>query len=62
MLSTACVYGLFLQLSDGLSAIPISEREKQDCSTVLSPQKLKLVDIGINLCVTLALVTSLSFW
>ena len=52
LLSTTCVYGLFLQLSDGLNAIPSSEREKQDCSTVLSPQKLKLVDIGRTFSVT----------
>ena len=40
----------FLKLSDGLNAIPMTEREKHDCSTVLSPQQLRLVDIGKFIC------------
>ena len=36
----------FVQLSDGLNAVPMTEREKRECSLVLSPQQLKLVDIG----------------
>lgn len=36
-------------LSDGLNAIPMTEKEKRDCSSVLSPQQLKLVDIGPSL-------------
>lgn len=35
-----------VQLSDGLNAVPMTEREKRECSLVLSPQQLKLVDIG----------------
>lgn len=37
------------KLSDGLNAVPMTEREKHDCSSVLSPQELKLVDIGPSL-------------
>ena len=36
----------FVQLSDGLNAVPMTEREKRECALVLSPQQLKLVDIG----------------
>ena len=42
----------FVQLSDGLNAVPMTEREKRECSLVLSPQQLKLVDIGnCNKCI-----------
>ena len=40
-----CVF-CSVQLSDGLNAVPMTEREKHECSLVLSPQQLKLVDIG----------------
>ncbi|PFX34680.1 Calponin-likey domain-containing protein 2 [Stylophora pistillata] len=40
---------LLKTLSDGLNAVPMTERERQDCSSVLSPQELKLVDIGPSL-------------
>ena len=34
------------QLSDGLNAVPMTNQEKRDCSSVLSPHQIKLVDIG----------------
>lgn len=40
---------LLKPLSDGLNAVPMTEREKRECSLVLSPQQLKLVDIGPSL-------------
>ena len=35
-----------LQVSEGLNAVPMTAREKKDCTAVLSPQQLKQVDIG----------------
>ena len=45
-LSVCDCHHFFLKLSDGLDAVPMTQREKLDCSSVLSPQQLKLVDIG----------------
>ncbi|KXJ04719.1 hypothetical protein AC249_AIPGENE21430, partial [Exaiptasia diaphana] len=33
-------------ISDGLNAIPMTDIEKIDCSKRLTPQQLKLLDIG----------------
>ena len=46
MLSLHALRCVPLQLSDGLNAVPMTEREKCECSMVLSPQQLKHVDIG----------------
>ena len=35
-----------LQVSDGLNAVPMTQREKKECTSVLSPQQLKQLDIG----------------
>ena len=59
-LRSVCFVVFVLQLSDGLNAIPMTEKEKRDCSSVLSPQQLKLVDIGRNLRAVPVTVKSLT--